>query len=324
MTPPTCCFRLKIMPVKRVILAQPRGFCAGVEMAVATVERALAKYGAPLYVFHEIVHNRYVVGDFVQRGVIFVQSLEEVPAGARLVFSAHGVSPAVWQQSKERQFQAIVDATCPLVEKVHREVRRFALQGYWIILVGHPEHDEIVGTGGEAPERVRVVANIEQAKQVEMPDPERVAVLTQTTLSVDDTREIVAALRARFPKMVAPPKEDICYATQNRQDAVKELARKVEMVLVVGSPNSENSNQLCRVARSQGVPAYLINDFREIRPKWLEGVERVGITSGASAPDRLVQETADYFKRAGAEVATIGFVEEDVHFALPPEMASPS
>ena len=232
-----------------------------------------------------------------------------------------GVSPEVWQQCRKRQLQAIIDATCPLVEKVHREVRRFAAQGYWIILVGHPEHDEIVGTNGEAPGRIRIVANIEEAKRVEVPDPEKVAALTQTTLSVDDTREIISVLRARFPKMITPPKEDICYATQNRQDAVKELARAVNLVLVVGSPNSENSNQLCRVARSQGVPAHLINDFHEIDPGWLEGVERVGITSGASAPDRLVQEAADYFKRCGAEIATVGFVEENVHFTLPAEMS---
>ncbi|MBI2991991.1 MAG: 4-hydroxy-3-methylbut-2-enyl diphosphate reductase, partial [Deltaproteobacteria bacterium] len=262
-----------------------------------------------------------VVEEFVRRGVTFVQSVAEVPAGAKLVFSAHGVSPVVWQQSKERQLQVIIDATCPLVEKVHREVRRFAAQGYWIILVGHPEHDEIVGTNGEAPGRIRIVANIEEAKRVEVPDPERVAVLTQTTLSVDDTREIIGILRQRFPGMVAPPKEDICYATQNRQDAVKELAREVDLVLVVGSPNSENSNQLRRVARSCGVPAQLINDFHGIDPRWLEGVERVGITSGASVPERLVEEAADYFKRRGAEVANIGFVEENVHFTLPAEMS---
>ena len=312
------------MAVKKVILARPRGFCAGVEMAVATVERALAQYGPPLYVFHEIVHNRYVVQDFIRRGVTFAQSLEEVPVGAKLVLSAHGVSPAVWEQGKKRQLQIIIDATCPLVEKVHREVRKFAAQGHWIILVGHPEHDEIAGTSGEALERIRIVANIEQAREVGIPDPERVAVLTQTTLSVDDTREIIEVLRRRFPRMITPPKEDICYATQNRQDAVKELAREVDLVLVVGSPNSENSNQLCRVARSRGVPAYLVNDLREIDPRWLEVVGRVGITSGASAPDRLVQEMADYFKRLGAEIANIGFVEEDVHFALPSEVAGPS
>ena len=312
------------MAVKKVILAQPRGFCAGVEMAVEVVERALAKHGPPLYVFHEIVHNRYVVQDFIRRGVTFVQSLEDIPVGAKLIFSAHGVSPAVWEQGKKKQLQVIIDATCPLVEKVHREVRKFASQGYWILLVGHPEHDEMAGTSGEAPERIRIVANTEQAKRVDVADPERVAVLTQTTLSVDDTKEIIEALRVRFPKMITPPKEDICYATQNRQDAVKELACAVDLVLVVGSPNSENSNQLCRVARSKGVTAYLVNDFREIDPTWLEGVERVGITSGASVPERLVQETVEYFRRSGVEIASMGGVEEKVHFALPSEIADPS
>ena len=203
-------------------------------------------------------------------------------------------------------------------------MRKFAAKGCWIILIGHQGHDEIVGTSGEAPDHIRVVANIEDARQVRIPDPERVVVLTQTTLSVDDTKEIVEALRQRFPEMVTPPKEDICYATQNRQDAVKELARQVDLVLVIGSPNSENSNQLCRVARSKGKPAHLVNDVHEINPKWLEGVERLGITSGASVPDRLVQETAEYFRHQGAEVANIGFVEENVHFALPLEIADAS
>ena len=310
------------MPVKKVVVAQPRGFCAGVEMAVETVERALKKYGPQLYVFHEIVHNRYVVQEFSRRGVTFVQSVDEAPMGSKLIFSAHGVSPTVWEQARKKQLQVIIDATCPLVEKVHREVHKFANKGYWIVLVGHRDHDEIVGTGGEAPERIRIVSNTEEARQVNLPDPERVVVLTQTTLSVDDTKEIVETLRQRFPKMVTPAKEDICYATQNRQDAVKELAREVDLVLVIGSPNSENSNQLCRVARSKGIPAYLINDFREIDPIWLEGVERVGITSGASVPERLVQETVQYFRERGAEVADIGFVEENVHFSLPAEISN--
>ncbi len=308
------------MAVKKVILAQPRGFCAGVEMAVETVERALKKYGAPLYVFHEIVHNRYVVEDFIRRGVTFVQSVDQVPKGARLVFSAHGISPAVWEEAKKKQLQVVIDATCPLVEKVHREVRKFASQGYWIILVGHKDHDEIVGTSGEAPARVKIVSTSAEATQVDIPDPERVAVLTQTTLSVDDTRAIIEVLKKKIPKMVTPSKEDICYATQNRQDAVKELAREVDLLLVVGSANSENSNQLCRVARSKGIPAYLINDFHDIKATWLEGVERIGITSGASVPDRLVQEVADYFRERGAEIASSGLVEENVHFALPPEV----
>jgi 4-hydroxy-3-methylbut-2-enyl diphosphate reductase len=312
------------MAVKKVILAQPRGFCAGVEMAVEAVERALERHGAPLYVFHEIVHNKHVVGDFKRRGVHFVASLDEVPAGAKLVFSAHGVSPAVWLAAKEKRLPLIIDATCPFVDKVHREVRKYAAQGYWIVLVGHREHDEIVGTSGEAPERVLVVQNVEEAKSVTVPDPEKVVVLTQTTLSTDDTAEVIRVLRERFPRMVTPAKDDICYATQNRQDAVKELARHVDVIFVIGSANSENSNQLCRVARSSGVTAYLINDHREIDPAWLRGVERVGITSGASAPDRLVREAAAHFEAQGAALSTIGFVEEDIHFVLPAETTSVS
>jgi 4-hydroxy-3-methylbut-2-en-1-yl diphosphate reductase len=268
------------------------------------------------------VHNKHVVNNFTRRGVHFVQSIADVPEGAKLVFSAHGVSPAVWQEAKAKRLAVIIDATCPLVEKVHREVRRFAAQGYWIILVGHERHDEIVGTSGEAPERVRIVGSVAEAKRVNVPDPEKVVVLTQTTLSVDDTREIIDALRERFPLMALPAKEDICYATQNRQDAVKQLAREVDLVLVIGSPNSENSNQLCRVARARGVSAHLINDHHEIDPAWLDGVERVGITSGASAPDRLVEEAAAYFREHGAEVSTVGFVEENIHFALPVEITN--
>ena len=309
------------MPVKEVVIAEPRGFCAGVEMAIETVERALRKYGAPVYVFHEIVHNRHVVEDFTRRGVMFIDSVDDVPAGARLVFSAHGVAPEIWRKARERGLRVVIDATCPLVEKVHREVRRFAEKGYWIVLVGHETHDEIVGTSGEAPERIKIVESVADAEKLEIPDPEKVAVLTQTTLSVDDTREIIAALKRRFPKIVAPAKEDICYATQNRQDAVKQLAREVDLVLVIGSANSENSNQLCLVARSKGVAAHLINDIRALDAKWLEGVERVGITSGASAPDRLVQEAADFFSRRGASVKKTGFVEENIHFALPAEIA---
>ncbi len=310
------------MPVEKVILAKPRGFCAGVEMAVATVERALERHGPPLYVFHEIVHNQHVVRDFAERGVCFVQSLGEVPQGAKLIFSAHGISPEIWRQAKERRLQIIIDATCPLVEKVHREVRKFAAQGYWIILVGHEKHDEIVGTSGEAPDRIRVVANVEEARTVDIADPDKVAVLTQTTLSVDDTREVIDILKQRFPRMITPAKEDICYATQNRQDAVKQLAAEVDLVLVIGSRNSENSNQLCKVARSEGTSAYLIDDHHSIEPKWLESARRVGITSGASVPERLVEETIEFFKHQGAEVAHLGFIEENIHFALPEETFS--
>jgi 4-hydroxy-3-methylbut-2-enyl diphosphate reductase len=307
------------MPVKQVILAKPRGFCAGVEMAIETVERALRKHGAPLYVFHEIVHNQHVVEDFKRRGVTFVNSIDDVPEGANVIFSAHGVSPAIWQQAKDKRLQWMIDATCPLVEKVHREVRKFVDRGYWIILVGHKNHDEIVGTSGEAPGRTLIVGSVDEARNLSVPDPDKVAVLTQTTLSVDDTREIIDVLKERFPKIVTPAKDDICYATQNRQDAVKKLAAQVDLVLVIGSRNSENSNQLVKVARSLGKPAYLIDDYRRIDPVWLEGISRVGITSGASVPDKLVQEAVDYFKKHGAAVEQLGLVEENIHFALPQE-----
>jgi 4-hydroxy-3-methylbut-2-enyl diphosphate reductase len=308
------------MAVERVILAKPRGFCAGVEMAVETVERALKRHGPPLYVFHEIVHNRHVVRDLTNRGVRFVQSIDEVPVGAKLIFSAHGISPAVWEKAKERGLEVIIDATCPLVEKVHREVRKFAAKGYRVILIGQKGHDEIVGTRGEAPERVTVVANVEEARSVNIPDPDKVAVLTQTTLSVDDTREVVDELKKKFPRMLTPAKEDICYATQNRQDAVKQLAKEVDLVLVIGSRNSENSNQLCNVAKSQGTRAYLIDDHNSIEPTWLESARRVGITSGASVPEHLVEATVNFFKQQGAEIEQLGFIEENIHFALPAEI----
>ena len=310
------------MSVEKVILAKPRGFCAGVEMAIESVERALARHGAPIYVFHEIVHNQHVVADFSRRGVRFVESIDEVPAGAKLVFSAHGVAPAVWQQAKEKNLQIIIDATCPLVEKVHREVRKFAARGYSIILVGHAKHDEIVGTSGEAPDRIRIIDSADQARGLEVPNAEKIVALTQTTLSVDDTREIIDILKERFPKLVTSAKEDICYATQNRQDAVKQLSKEVDLILVIGSRNSENSNQLCKVARAEGKNAYLIDDHHAIDPRWLEGVKRVGITSGASVPERLVLAAAEYFERAGAEISHIGFVEENIHFTLPAEIVS--
>ena len=312
-----------VMSVEKVILAKPRGFCAGVEMAIETVERALKRHGAPLYVFHEIVHNQHVVADFSKRGVRFVQSIDDVPAGSRLIFSAHGVAPEVWRQAREKQLQLIVDATCPLVEKVHREVRKFAAQDYSIILVGHEKHDEIVGTSGEAPERVRIVANVEEAKRVIVPNTEKVVALTQTTLSVDDTREIMSVLKQRFPRLITAAKEDICYATQNRQDAVKQLSKEVDLVLVIGSRNSENSNQLCNVARAQGRSAFLIDDYRAIQSEWLRGVKRVGITSGASVPELLIEEAAEHFRQMGAEVTHLGLIEENIHFALPPEITPP-
>jgi 4-hydroxy-3-methylbut-2-enyl diphosphate reductase len=237
-----------------------------------------------------------------------------------LVFSAHGISPSVWQRAREKRLEIVIDATCPLVEKVHREVRKFAVQGYWIILVGHANHDEIVGTSGEAPERIRIVANIDDANRVEVPDPEKVVVLTQTTLSVDDTRDVIDTLKRRLPKLVTAAKEDICYATQNRQDAVKQLAKEVDLVLVIGSRNSENSNQLRKVAQAQGVKAYLVDDHRTINPKWLDGIRRLGITSGASVPEHLVQEAAEFFKTQGAQISTLGFAEENIRFSLPKEI----
>ena len=290
-------------------------------MAVSVLERALEKFGPPIYAFHEIVHNQYIVNDFTQRGVVFVSNVADVPAGAKLIFSAHGVAPAVRMVARQRGIQIIIDATCPLVEKVHREVRRFAAAGYWIILVGHKDHDEIVGTIGEAADRIRVVGSSAEAGRVEVPDPDKVAVLTQTTLSVDDTQEILHVLRRRFPKMVSPAKEDICYATQNRQDAVKELAEKAQLILVIGSRNSENSNQLCRVARARGAKAYLVNTIKEVDHRWFEGVTRVGITAGASVPEVLVQEAVAYFTGQGARMTEIGVAEEKIHFALPPEVA---
>jgi 4-hydroxy-3-methylbut-2-enyl diphosphate reductase len=310
------------MAVKKIVLAKPRGFCAGVEMAIETVERALRKHGTPLYVFHEIVHNQHVVSDFKKRGVVFVNHIDEVPSGSNVIFSAHGVSPAIWQEAKAKQLRWAIDATCPLVEKVHREVRKFVAQGYWILLVGHRNHDEIVGTSGEAPERTLVVENVAEARSIAVPDPDRVVVLTQTTLSVDDTREIIDILESRFPKMVTPAKEDICYATQNRQDAVKQLVDQVDLVLVIGSKNSENSNQLVKVARARGKPAYLIDDHGGIEVQWLAGVSTVGITSGASVPDSLVQAALEFFKAQGATVEQVGLVEENIHFALPGEVTA--
>jgi len=308
------------MAVETVILATPRGFCAGVEMAIETVERALQRHSPPIYVFHEIVHNLHVVRDFTRRGVRFVQSLDEVPPGAKLIFSAHGISPAVWQQARAKNLAIIVDATCPLVEKVHREVRKFAAMDYSIILIGHENHDEIVGTSGEAPQKIQIVGSAGEAETIKVADPDKLVVLTQTTLSVDDTREMIEILRRRFPRLITAAKEDICFATQNRQDAVKQLAERVDLVLVIGSRNSENSNQLCKVVRDQGKPSYLIDDHHAIDPAWLVGVTRVGITSGASVPEHLVQQAADYFRQQGAQVIQNGFAEENIHFALPVEI----
>jgi 4-hydroxy-3-methylbut-2-enyl diphosphate reductase len=306
--------------VKRVLIAPHRGYCAGVERAVDTVERALEIYGPPVYVRKQIVHNTHVVRDLEARGAIFVESTADVPRGARLVLGAHGVAPEVHREAAERDL-ATIDATCPLVKKVHVEVRRFADAGYGVILVGHAGHEEVVGTSGEAPTAVVVVETLEQARAVEVPDPARVAYVTQTTLSVDETAEIIAALRERFPAIVGPRKDDICYATTNRQRAVKDMLSEIDVLLVIGSGNSSNSARLVETARAADVASYLIEDQSEIDERWLEGVETVGLTSGASAPEKLVVRVCDWFRARGVtEIAPLALHDEGVSFTLPVEL----
>ena len=301
----------------KVLLASPHGFCAGVVMASETLDRALRILGPPLYVFHEIVHNRHVVDRFRQRGVVFVDSVHEVPEGATLLFSAHGVSPEVRRQAEHRQLRTI-DATCPLVIKVHREAVRYARRGYTILLVGHAGHDEVVGTMGEAPEQMVLVQSPEEAETVVVSDPTKLVYLTQTTLSVDEANRVIEVLRRRFPAITSPPKEDICYATQNRQEAVRALATQADLVLVVGSQNSSNSIRLAEVAAECGARSYLIDDTEDIDPAWFDGVEVVVLTAGASAPEDLVQQCLDWLKdRFAAEVVEEVVREESVRFPLP-------
>jgi 4-hydroxy-3-methylbut-2-enyl diphosphate reductase len=305
--------------VKRVLLASPRGYCAGVERAVETVERALALYGAPVYVRKQIVHNSHVVRELQARGAVFVDSVAEVPEGSPLVFSAHGVAPAVRHAAAERGLTTI-DATCPLVTKVHTQARRYAEQGYRIVLIGHAGHEEVEGTTGEAPDATVLVESVEDAERLEGDDA-RMAYITQTTLSVDETREIVEVLRRRFPHIQGPAREDICYATSNRQWAVKELLGEVELLLVVGSRNSSNSLRLVEVARAAGVDAYLVDDASEIDERWLAGVEVAGVTSGASAPERLVRGVCDWFRAQGVrDIGEFRSAYEDVVFRLPVEL----
>jgi len=305
---------------KRVLLAAPRGYCAGVDRAVQTVERALDLYGAPVYVRKEIVHNKHVVEELAKRGAIFVEEETEVPEGEMVVFSAHGVAPAVHDNSATRGLRTI-DATCPLVTKVHVSARRFAADGYTIVMIGHEGHEEVEGTMGEAPQSIVLVQTAEEVEDLEIPDPERVAFITQTTLSVDETAEIIAALRAKFPAIVSSKSDDICYATTNRQIAVKQLARECELVLVIGSTNSSNSNRLVEVAREHGAASHLIDNQAQVREEWLEGVETVGITSGASAPEELVEALVELFRERGAEdVSELRTVHEDVRFMLPKEI----
>ncbi|MFL5901658.1 MAG: 4-hydroxy-3-methylbut-2-enyl diphosphate reductase [Solirubrobacterales bacterium] len=302
---------------KRILLAAPRGYCAGVDRAVQTVERALELYGAPVYVRKEIVHNKHVVEELATRGAIFVEEESEVPEGEMVVFSAHGVAPAVHENAAARQLRTI-DATCPLVTKVHVEARRFAADGYTIVMIGHEGHEEVEGTTGEAPDSIVLVQTAEEVEALEVPDPQRVAFITQTTLSVDETGEIIAALRARFPAIVSSKSDDICYATTNRQIAVKQLARECELVLVIGSTNSSNSNRLVEVAREHGAASYLIDNHTQVAEEWLAGVETVGITSGASAPEELVESLVESLRERGAgEVSELRTVHEDVRFMLP-------
>ena len=305
--------------MKRVLIASPRGYCAGVERAVETVERALALYGSPVYVRKQIVHNSHVVRDLEARGAVFVDELTSVPEGATVVFSAHGIAPAVRKEAGERSL-ATIDATCPLVTKVHTQARRYARAGYAIVLIGHAGHEEVEGTLGEAPEAIVLVQSAEDAKHVSLPADRPLAYVTQTTLSVDETSQIVAVLRRRFPRIEEPAREDICYATSNRQWAVKELLEKVDLLLVVGSRNSSNSERLVDVARAGGVDAYLVDDLGAIDERWLERRETVGLTSGASAPERLVSEVCDWFVARGAEISEYAPVHEDVSFKLPVEL----
>jgi 4-hydroxy-3-methylbut-2-enyl diphosphate reductase len=300
---------------------RPRGFCAGVVRAVDIVELALQVYGSPVYVHHEIVHNRYVVEQLRQRGAIFVEAVEEVPEEAVLVFSAHGVPPTVREEAKNRRLR-VIDATCPLVTKVHLEALKFAREGRTIILIGHRDHQEIVGTSGEAPEQTLVVDSVEAVDRLQVSDAKRLAYLTQTTLSLYDTQEIVTRLRQRFPEIEGPASDDICYATQNRQEAVEEMAREVELILVVGSPNSSNSNRLVEVAERAGVSARLIDDATGVRPEWLDGVSRVGLTAGASAPEVLVEQVSQRLASFGfTDQRDRDLIREDVRFTLPPELA---
>ena len=306
--------------VERVVLASPRGYCAGVERAVDTVERALRLYGEPVYVRKQIVHNSHVVRELEERGAIFVDSVEDVPPGATVVFSAHGVSPAVREAAAARNLVAI-DATCPLVTKVHTQARRYAAAGYTVVLIGHAGHEEVEGTMGEAPESTMLVESVADAERLDLSPGARVAYITQTTLSVDETREIIDVLRSRFPQLQGPAREDICYATSNRQWAVKELLDEVDLLLVVGSRNSSNSLRLVEVARAAGVEAHLVDDTSEIRPSWLEGASVVGLTSGASAPERLVADVCDWFRDRGVtDIVEHRSAYEDVVFKLPVEL----
>lgn len=305
----------------QITLATPRGFCAGVDRAIAIVEKALEKFGAPIYVRHEVVHNKYVIESLKAKGAIFVEELDEVPAGATVIFSAHGVSQAVRIEAESRGL-TVFDATCPLVTKVHLQVKRLHDQGLEIVMVGHKGHPEVEGTMGQSPNGLYLVENVEDVARLQVTDENKLAWVTQTTLSVDDTRVITEALQARFPNIVGPKKDDICYATQNRQDAVKQLAGQVDLLIVVGSPNSSNSNRLREVATGLGVDAYMIDNASELKPEWLTGKQNIGITAGASAPEILVTQVIERIRECGAQnVYSMEGIEENVVFSLPKGLA---
>ena len=304
----------------KIFLLKPRGFCAGVVRAIDVVKIALDLYGPPVYVRKEIVHNKHVVDELRSAGAIFVEELDEVPVGARAIFSAHGVAPTVRREAKERSLE-IIDATCPLVTKVHLEAVKFAREGYSIVLIGHKDHDEVIGTLGEVPERSYLVETVEDADRLEVPDPKRVRYLTQTTLSLTETREIVGRLKERFPHIQGPPAQDICYATENRQMAVKAISEAIDLLLVVGSQNSSNSKRLVEVGDNVGVRSYLVNDCGEVDTAWFEGVRNIGVTAGASAPEHLVEELVEYLHEHGfRQMEEIEMVDEDVRFSLPAEL----
>jgi 4-hydroxy-3-methylbut-2-enyl diphosphate reductase len=309
-----------LLSEKRVLLLKPRGFCAGVVRAIDIVKIALETFGAPIYVRKEIVHNRFVVNELAEKGAIFVDDIDEVPEGKRVIYSAHGVSPAVREHSKERGLK-VIDATCPLVTKVHVEAVKFAKQGYSLVLIGHRDHDEIEGTLGEAPDVTQVVSSVEEVASLQVPDPNRVAYLTQTPLSLDEARDIIQALKEKFPNIAGPHAQDICYATENRQVAVKNVAHSADLVLVVGSTNSSNSNRLVEVSRNLSTRAFLIDNSQAIDPAWLDGVDTVAVTAGASAPEVLVEDVVNYLKQKGfGSVEEVEVMPENVRFGLPPEI----
>lgn len=307
----------EVEKIKKLVIASPRGFCAGVKRAIEIVEKALELWGAPIYVKHEIVHNQFVVELLRDKGAVFVEELSEIPPGSRVIFSAHGVPPVTFHEASERGLK-VTDATCPLVTKVHKEAERFSSQDYEILLVGHESHVETIGTRGVAPERTRVIESVEDAQRVQIQDPSHVAVLTQTTLSVDDTKDILEELKSRFPHIQAPSKSDICYATTNRQAAIKEICKEVDLVLVVGSRTSSNSNRLREVAERAGVRSYLISDETEIKPDWLVGVQSIGMTAGASTPEVIIMNCISKLQSLGvSEVEERPLIEESVIFNLP-------